>query len=205
MITINHFISEFSSHFQQQETQPWEITNNLSCTILKMILSCSENYTISKNIAIHSSAIVEQGAVIKAPAIIGKECFIAAHAYLRGGVYIAPHVKIGTGCEIKSSIICSNSNVAHFNFVGDSIIGSYVNIEAGAITANHYNERKDKNIWVMDNGNLIDTGVEKFGALIGDYSKIGANAVLSPGTILSGNSIVKRLELIDQVTNFYSK
>ena len=107
-------------------------------------------------------------------------------------------MKIGAGCEIKQSIIFSETAIAHFNYVGNSIIGSNVNFEAGSVAANHYNERKDKTISVLYNGNVIQTNVEKFGSLVGDDSKIGANAVLSPGTILSKNSIVGRLELVEQ-------
>ena len=91
-----------------------------------------------------------------------------------------------------------NSSIAHFNFIGDSIIGCSVNFEAGSHTANRYNERSDKTIWVTNQFQKINTISEKFGALIGDHSKIGANAILSPGTILAKNSIVKRLELIEQ-------
>ena len=92
----------------------------------------------------------------------------------------------------------SGSALAHFNFVGDSLIGSYVNMEAGSIIANHYNERLDKTIYVMLNKKKMKIEVTKFGALVGDHSKIGANAVLSPGTILLPESVIKRLELIEQ-------
>ncbi len=74
-----------------------------------------------------------------------------------------------------------------------------MNFEAGSIAANHYNERENKRIRIKYNNTIIDTGVEKFGALVGDNSRIGANGVLSPGTILEKKSIVKRLELIEQV------
>jgi acetyltransferase-like isoleucine patch superfamily enzyme len=80
------------------------------------------------------------------------------------------------------------------------MVGSFVNLEAGAIVANHYNERKNKTIFVTYNEKIINTGIEKFGAIIGAHSKIGANAVLSPGTLLPCNSIVNRLQLIAQVT-----
>ena len=94
--------------------------------------------------------------------------------------------------------VFNNSSIAHFNFIGDSIIGNNVNFEAGAIAANHFNERTDKKITLFYNDEIILTSTEKFGALVGDNSTIGANAVLSPGTILSANTVVKRLELVDQ-------
>ena len=96
-------------------------------------------------------------------------------------------------------MIFGYSSIAHFNFIGDSIIGQHVNFEAGSITANHFNEREDKTIFVKSEGVIINTKVQKFGSLVGDYSKIGANAVLSPGTLLDKKSIVKRLELVEQI------
>jgi acetyltransferase-like isoleucine patch superfamily enzyme len=74
-------------------------------------------------------------------------------------------------------------------------------MEAGSVIANHYNERQDKNIFVFSHGKSYATGVEKFGALVGDHTKVGANAVLSPGTILQRNSVVGRLALVDQSAN----
>jgi bifunctional N-acetylglucosamine-1-phosphate-uridyltransferase/glucosamine-1-phosphate-acetyltransferase GlmU-like protein len=128
-----------------------------------------------------------------------ENCRVGANAYFREGVILDKSVKIGAGCEIKTSFICSNTAIAHFNYIGNSIIGHDVNFEAGSIAANHYNEREDKEISVKVGGEIIQTHSKKFGALVGDGSKIGANAILSPGTILEKNSIVKRLELIEQV------
>ena len=201
MILVDDFINNFSISFPKlQGLFPWDITQNLPALISDMINGLDENYKIENGIAIHLTANVENGAVLKAPVIVGRNCFIGAHAYLRGGVLLASNVKIGTGCEIKSSIILDNSSIAHFNFVGDSIIGSNVNFEAGSITANHFNERIDKTISVFYQNEIISTGVTKFGSLVGDGSKVGANAVLSPGTILNAGSIVKRLELVDQMS-----
>ena len=166
--------------------------------IEKKISQLDSVYKTENGIAIHKSATVEQGVVLKAPIIISANCFVGAHAYLRGGVFLDEGVTVGPGCEIKSSFIFSTTTIAHFNFIGDSIIGSKVNFEAGAHTANHFNERTDKRISVFFNSKIIETNTEKFGALVGDNSKIGANAVLSPGTILPKNSIVKRLELVEQ-------
>jgi len=200
MITISNFIKQFSSVFaSQNKLQPWEITNNLTGILNYLVLQLDSNYTIQDGIAVHKTAKIETGVSLKAPVVIGENCFIGANAYLRNGVYLAKSVTVGPGCEIKSSVVFSNSSFAHFNFIGDSIIGHHVNFEAGSLTCNHYNERPDKKIHVLYKGNIIDTNTEKFGSLIGDNSKIGANAVLSPGTVLDINSVVKRLELIDQI------
>ena len=200
MIYINDIIDGFSHLFPDlDDKQPWNITDDLKEIISKTILLLDDNYHIDNNIAIHKTAIVESGAVIKSPAIVGENCFVGANAYFREGVYLDNSVKIGAGCEIKSSIICSGTAVAHFNYIGNSIIGRNVNFEAGSIAANHYNEREDRKISVLYKSQIIETNVEKFGSLVGDNSRIGANAVLSPGTILEKNSIVKRLELIEQI------
>jgi NDP-sugar pyrophosphorylase family protein len=137
--------------------------------------------------------------VLKGPVVVGAGCFLAAHAYLRGGVFVDEGVTIGPGCEVKSSFLFQGATLAHFNFVGDSLVGAGVNLEAGAVIANHYNERSDKDITVRVAGQLIPTGVQKFGALIGDGSRLGANAVTSPGTVLGPGSVVGRLELLEQV------
>lgn len=199
MIDLNTFIDNFKQNFPEQATLlPWEITNNLKEILYGMISRLGDEYIIQDGIAIHKTATIENGAVLKQPVIVGENCFIGANAYFREGVYLDTSVKIGPGCEIKNSIICLGTAIAHFNYIGNSIIGRNVNFEAGSIAANHYNERSVKNISVLYNGQVIDTQSDKFGSLVGDDSRIGANAVLSPGTILAKKSIVKRLELVEQ-------
>ncbi|MGV3589384.1 MAG: DapH/DapD/GlmU-related protein [Adhaeribacter sp.] len=201
MISISSFIEDFSSLLPNHgNLLPWEITNNLKNILPEIIANLGTEYAISDNVAVHKTAVIEQGVVLKSPLIIGPNCFVGAHAYFREGVFLIDSVKIGPGCEIKTSIICANTAVAHFNYIGNSIIGRQVNFEAGSIAANHYNERAVKNISVVYNSKIINTGTDKFGSLVGDNSRIGANAVLSPGTILSKNSVVKRLELVEQHT-----
>jgi NDP-sugar pyrophosphorylase family protein len=200
MLNINIFIEDFTTKFRGLENKyPWQITNNLIQIIEELIPQLDDAYAIENGVAIHKSATVESGVVFKSPTIIMENCTVGANAYFREGVILDKSVKIGAGCEIKSSIICSKSAIAHFNYIGNSIIGHDVNFEAGSIAANHYNEREDKEISVKVGGKIIQTHSKKFGALVGDGSKIGANAVLSPGTILEKNSLVKRLELIEQV------
>jgi bifunctional N-acetylglucosamine-1-phosphate-uridyltransferase/glucosamine-1-phosphate-acetyltransferase GlmU-like protein len=119
-------------------------------------------------------------------------------AYLRGGVFLDRGVTIGPACEVKSTIVLDSSRLAHLSFVGDSLVGADVNLEAGVVVANHMNERPEQEITVHMGGQHIKTGVVKFGALIGDHSRVGANAVLSPGSVLAPHTIVARLALVDQ-------
>lgn len=199
MICINNFIKNFADFYSHENFQPWEIIDHLQIILENKFNTLTDDYLISEDVAIHKTAVVEQNVVFKGKAIIGENSFIGANAYLRGPIYIGENVKIGPGSEIKQSIIFNDTAVAHFNYIGNSIIGNRINFEAGSICANHYNERKDKQISVLFNSEIIQTNTTKFGALVGDDSRIGANAVLSPGTILIKESIVKRLELIEQL------
>ncbi|WOK07173.1 DapH/DapD/GlmU-related protein [Imperialibacter roseus] len=199
-MTIGDYIAIFDTHFEKHNNlSPWQITSRLMEILTDLLASCDSGFSKHEGIAVHKTTIIEKGAIIKAPAIIGPKSFIGAHAYLRGGVFLGQEVTIGPGCEVKTSIVFDHSSLAHFNFVGDSIIGSNVNFEAGAVIANHYNERPDKQIRVLHQSRAIETGSTKFGALVGDNCKVGANAVLSPGTVLEKNKVVKRLELVEQV------
>jgi NDP-sugar pyrophosphorylase family protein len=198
---LTSFCHEVFEHgLPKTHNAPWEIIKNLESTIWEMIDTLPEDYDVSGGVAIHSSAIVDPSTIIKPPAIIGKDCFIGEHGLLRGGVIMGEKATIGASCEVKCTIIGCKSALGHFNFVGNSIIGSNVNLEAGAVIANHFNERapKDQGIRVRVENEIIDTGTTRFGAVVGDHVKIGANAVLAPGTILKPRTIVARLELVDQ-------
>lgn len=199
MIEIENYIESIKFKLPQVEKlQPWEIIESLEYIILHYIKALDSSFKIENNIAIHKTATIEQGVILKGSIIVSENCFIGANAYLRGPIFLSNSVKIGPNSEIKQSVIFDNSAIAHFNYIGNSIIGQNINFEAGSICANHFNERQNKKIFITHNNQIIDTKTEKFGSLVGDNSKIGANAVLSPGTILEKNSIVKRLELIEQ-------
>ena len=197
MIIIGNFIKDFP-FAEKADENPWKIIESISKKIKDKLPTLGADFTISNDIAIHKSAVIENGVVLKPPVIVCANVFIAANAYLRGGVYLGNAVSVGPGCEIKSSVICANTALAHFNFIGDSLIGSHVNFEAGSLTTNFHNDKVDKEIYVRYGSKSIRTNLNKFGSLIGDYSKIGANAVLSPGTLLLPNTIVGRLQLVNQ-------
>lgn len=200
MISLDQFIQHIYEVFPFiKGMQPWEITQRMSEIIHIKIGMLDNRYNIRDGIAIHQSATVEDRVILKAPVIIGEDCFIGANAYLRNGVYLGNKSSVGPACEVKSSIIFNHTEIAHLNFIGDSIIGSNINFEAGSITTNYFNERRDKEIAVLFQSDIIKTGVEKFGSLVGDNCKIGANAVLSPGTILHPDTVVKRLQLVEQL------
>jgi UDP-N-acetylglucosamine diphosphorylase / glucose-1-phosphate thymidylyltransferase / UDP-N-acetylgalactosamine diphosphorylase / glucosamine-1-phosphate N-acetyltransferase / galactosamine-1-phosphate N-acetyltransferase len=174
------------------------VVANAEAIVRELLGACGAELERRDDVAVHRSATIESGAVIKGPAIICAGCFIAAGAYLRGGVWLDESCVIGPGAELKSSFVFGGSKLAHFNFVGDSILGSGVNLEAGSILANFRNERADKKIRVRVGTELQRTGVEKFGALVGDGALIGANAVIAPGALIPPGQVVPRLSLLDQ-------
>ncbi|WPP00929.1 transferase [Pseudomonas sp. HR96] len=177
---------------------PWQITQHCETHIRTLLDRLGPGYQRQGDIAIHETATVENGAVLKGAIIIGGNAFVAAGAYLRGGVYLGADCIVGPSCELKTVFMLDGSKVAHFNFVGDSLLGERVNVEAGAIIANYRNEMDGADIRVRYGDAVIETGVSKFGALVGDGCKIGANAVIAPGAVLPVDGRVKRLELVDQ-------
>lgn len=177
---------------------PWDMCAHAADAVRAALRALGAEFAITDEVAVHREAVVETGAVIRGPAVVSAGCVVGAHAYLRGGVFLDRDVRVGPSCEVKASFVFRGSALAHLNYVGDSLIGSRVNVEAGAVLANRFNEREDTGIVVVVGGRLVATGAEKFGALVGDDSRIGANAVTTPGTLLPPRSIVRRLELVDQ-------
>lgn len=144
-----------------------------------------------KNIGIYMSegVFLEPGAIIKAPAFIGAGSEIRQGAYMRGNVIISAGCVVGHVTEVKNSIFMDKSNAGHFAYVGDSILGSRVNLGAGAILANlQFRSRREidedsiNEIMIKGDDGDIPTGRDKLGAVIGDYSEIGCNTVTAPGT-----------------------
>jgi NDP-sugar pyrophosphorylase family protein len=202
-IVMDFAISEYvaawaASPFANHHLAPWFIVQEAESIIRDALREIGEEYRVEGEFAVHRTATVEAGVILKGPGIVGARCFIAAGSYLRGGVYLAEDCIIGPSSELKSSFMFTGSKIAHLNFVGDSIIGSGVNIEAGAIIANYRNELVDKAIRIKLPTGVIETGINKFGALIGDNVRIGANAVVAPGALISTDSKIGRLQLFDQ-------
>ena len=177
---------------------PWALTTQAEAIVRGLLGTLPlDGYHVEGDIAVHASAVVEPGAVLKGPLVLGPGCFVAAGAYLRGGNWLQADCTLGPGAELKSSFVFRGTKLAHFNFVGDSVLGAEVNLEAGSIIANYRNERADPQVHVRLGGALQPTGVRKFGALIGDRGRLGANAVAAPGTVLLPGTVVGRLQLVD--------
>src|SRR5688500_3267845 len=159
MISLARYIVSFKNIFPELSVlPPWDVTRQIAGLLLKKIAALGSDYKITGDVAVHRSATIESHAILKGPLIVSKECFVGASCYLRGGVFLDEKVSLGPGCEVKTSIIFSHSALGHFNYVGDSILGSHVNMEAGSVIANHFNERKDKTIHVLVDGKLYAAG-----------------------------------------------
>ena len=198
-LSINGYVAAWAaSPFANYNRAAWFVAREAETIIREALQHLSKEYVAEGEFAIHRTAVVEAGVILKGVGIISARCLVAAGSYLRGGVYLAEDCIIGPNSELKSTFMFPGSKIAHLNFVGDSIIGSGVNIEAGAIVANYRNELVDKEIRIRFGTNVIDTGVNKFGALIGDNVRIGANAVVAPGALIPPDTRIGRLQLYDQ-------
>ena len=137
-------------------------------------------------ISIGEGTVIEPGAYIQGPCIIGKNCVVRHGAYVRGSVLVGDGCMIGHDTEIKHSILLNNASAAHFNYVGDSILGNGVNLGAGVKCANLRLDHHPIHVNVL--GERINTQLTKLGAIIGDGAQVGCNCVINPGTILGRNS-----------------
>lgn len=199
MIRIGDFIESLdtSALARWASLMPWQWVTRAPEIVRELLMTLGEDYEIRGDIAVHKTAVIENGAVLKGPLIIGPECLVASGAYLRGGCWVGERCIFGPGAELKTSFVFEGTKLAHFNFVGDSVLGAGVNLEAGSIVCNYRNERDDKEVRVRIDDRLRATGYDKFGALIGDRSRIGANAVLAPGALLAKATIIRRGEVFD--------
>ena len=143
---------------------------------------------IGEQVFVGENTVIEPGAYIKGPAWIGANCQIRHGAYIRENVVIGAGSVIGNSTEIKNSFLGHECQVPHFNYVGDSILGAKVHLAAGVIVSNL--KLNGDFIQVRAGDVLIDTGLRKFGALIGDGAEVGCNAVINPGSILGRRSLI---------------
>ncbi len=133
-------------------------------------------------------AVLEPGALVKGPSIIGAQTEVRQGAYIRGKCIIGSRCVVGHTTEIKSSIMLDGAKAGHFAYIGDSILGNQSNLGAGTKLANL--KIKETTVRVTAGEMLIDTGLRKFGAILGDEVEIGCNSVTNPGTILSKKCLV---------------
>src|SRR5438270_7445916 len=143
---------------------------------------------ISRSVFVGPGTIVEQGAFLKGPAWIGEGCHIRSGCYVRENVIVGDGVVMGNSCEFKNCILFDEAQVPHFNYVGDSILGYKAHLGAGAILSNVRLDHREILVTAADG--MIPTGLAKFGAIIGDGSEIGCNAVINPGAVIGRDCII---------------
>ncbi len=155
-----------------------------------------QTYLPNAQVVFEAGTIVEPTAIIKGPAVIGKQCEIRQGAYLRGNVVTGNHCILGHNTEIKNSILMNHTEAGHFNYVGDSILGSYINLGAGTRLANlQFRSAEEKiegfirPIMLDIDGREVESGMEKFGAVLGDHVELGCNTVTCPGVLMGKNSL----------------
>lgn len=178
----------------ETKTYPWEALPYIKDFIIELgnKLDKSEYDEISENVWIHKTAKVFASAYIAGPAIIGPDTEVRQCAFIRGNALVGAGCVIGNSTELKNVIIFDSVQVPHYNYVGDSILGYKSHMGAGSITSN---VKSDKTL-VHVKGNAkadasafdIETGLKKFGAMLGDYVEVGCNSVLNPGTVIGRNT-----------------
>ncbi len=175
---------------------PWFVLDSVGEIIKKIGRDLPESdYTqTAENVWVHKSATVSDSASVNGPAIVGEGTEVRQGAFIRGSALIGKNCVVGNSTEIKNSILFDGVQVPHYNYVGDSILGYKAHLGAGAITSN---VKSDKTyVRVYCEGEKIETGLRKFGAIIGDFAEIGCNSVLNPGTVIGKNSTVYPLSSV---------
>jgi NDP-sugar pyrophosphorylase family protein len=152
-------------------------------------------HIIGEPVYIGKNCRIEPNTYIEAPAIIWDGVQIRSGAYIRGSVIVDSGTVVGHSTEVKNSILMRNVEAPHFNYVGDSVMGNRSHTGAGVILSN-FKISEDKCVKVKIGGDVYDTGLDKFGALVGDDVQIGCNCILSPGTIIGKSTMIYALSLI---------
>ena len=177
----------------EKYTYPWEVLPHIGEYILELGKDIDENHADEyikrgDDVWIHKTATVFDSAYIHGPAIIGAETEVRQCAFVRGNALVGKGCVVGNSTELKNVIIFDNVQVPHYNYVGDSILGFKSHMGAGSITSN---VKSDKTLVIVKDGEeKIETGLKKFGAMLGDHVEVGCNSVLNPGTVIGRESSV---------------
>jgi NDP-sugar pyrophosphorylase family protein len=183
---LDHTIAK---DYLSQFTYPWEALKGIKDLILSLGPTLGDDYEeVSENVWVHKTAKVFPSAYLGAPCIIGPETEVRHCAFIRGSALVGANCVVGNSVELKNVILFDNTQTPHYNYVGDSILGFHSHMGAGSITSN---VKSDKLLVVVHNGTeQIETGLKKFGAMLGDFVEVGCNSVLNPGTVIGPHSNV---------------
>lgn len=177
-------------------TYPWEVLPHIGEMIRAIggILPEGEYKKVGPVIWIHKSVEIPPTACMKGPAIICEGAELRTCVFIRGNVIIGSKTVVGNSAELKNVILFDGAQVPHFNYVGDSIIGYKSHLGAGALTSNVKSDKSLVSVHGEDGD--IETGLKKFGAMVGDNVEVGCNSVLNPGTIIGSNSNIYPLSSV---------
>lgn len=177
-------------------TYPWEALPKIGPFIMELgkTLSAEEYNQASENIWIAKSASVAPSASITGPCIIGKNAEVRHCAFIRGNAIVGEGAVVGNSTELKNVVLFNKVQVPHYNYVGDSILGYKAHMGAGAIASNVKADKKLVTVTLLEG--KIETGLKKFGAMLGDEVEVGCGSVLNPGTVVGRKSNIYPLSLV---------
>lgn len=180
----------------QDTTYPWEVLTQIKDFLLTLGASLSlEEYDHPKeDVWIAKSATIAPTASITGSCIIGKNTEVRPGAFIRGNAIVGENCVVGNSTELKNVILFNNVQVPHYNYVGDSILGYKSHMGAGSITSNVKSDKT--NVTIRYEGDIIETGLRKMGAILGNYVEVGCNSVLNPGSIIGSNTNIYPLSMI---------
>lgn len=179
-----------AAELMDQAEYPWELLPKISSFIVELGTKLpKDKFTeVSEHVWVANSAKVAPTAFINGPAIIDEEAEVRHCAFIRGNAIVGKGAVVGNSTELKNVVLFNKVQVPHYNYVGDSILGFKAHMGAGSITSN---VKSDKSLVVVkDVEGQIETGLKKFGAMLGDNVEVGCNTVLNPGTVIGRNSNV---------------
>ena len=176
-----------AADYLRRFTYPWEALSGIKEMILSLGPTLGEEYEEREpGVWVHRTAKVFPSAYLGAPCIIGPRTEVRHCAFIRGSALVGADCVVGNSVELKNVILFDHVQTPHYNYVGDSILGYFSHMGAGSITSN---VKSDKKPVVVHNGTeQTETGLKKFGAMLGDYVEVGCNSVLNPGTVIGRHS-----------------
>lgn len=177
-------------------TYPWEALGDIRRMIgeIAKTLPTDEYTEVSPEVWVAKSAKIAPTAYIGAPCIICADAEIRHCAFIRGSAIVGRGAVVGNSVELKNCILFDGVQVPHFNYVGDSILGYKSHMGAGSITSNVKSDKTPVSVRCADG--TVETGLKKFGAMLGDYVEVGCNSVLNPGTVIGTHSNVYPLSSV---------
>ncbi|MBQ8086034.1 MAG: UDP-N-acetylglucosamine pyrophosphorylase [Lachnospiraceae bacterium] len=199
MVTINSLYSldeTLAKPLLEKYTYPWEVLPHIGDFILELIKTLPQDIYEERgeNVWIAKSAKIYPNNFIAGPCIIGERTEVRPGAFIRGNALVGDDCVVGNSTELKNVILFNHVQVPHYNYVGDSVLGFYSHMGAGSITSN---VKADKTlVHVKGSGFDIDTGLKKFGAMLGDHVEIGCNSVLNPGSVICRESNVYPVSMV---------